>query len=335
MPEIDVDKQPNDTLCPFRRKRLAVGEVEDMNIPSGDLNCVAFVLTERLVEGSLKKIPGATAFFVHVPSRPQSNVSWVYLVTARHVIEDADSDVIHIRVNKTKEGFHEFPTTRDQWLTHDTADVAAILFQPAQDEARDLGHRTIPLDIFVSGGPDYKYEGSPFGQAGGLPVSIGHEVFFLGLFVQHYGQERNLPVARFGRISRMPGLIRLPRSRGTSSFETVAYLAECHSWGGHSGSPTFWLHPMVRERRQTIEIGNFQAFLGLVSAHYEIPREAKVVGDVVGKIETDINAGIAVITPAEAIRQLLMRDDFVAKREKVKPLPEKKRRGKRRKEDKK
>src|SRR5207253_3257650 len=37
-----------------------------------------------------------------------------------------------------------------------------------------------------------------------LEVGVGDEVFFVGLFVQHAGEARNLPMARFGHISRMP-----------------------------------------------------------------------------------------------------------------------------------
>jgi hypothetical protein len=57
------------------------------------------------------------------------------------------------------------------------------------------------------------------------------------------------------------------------------------------------------------------ALLGLVSAHFDIPQVAKTEGDVLGSITTPLNAGIAVVTPAEAIRQLLLREDVVKERE--------------------
>lgn len=49
--------------------------------------------------------------------------------------------------------------------------------------------------------------------------------------------------------------------------------------------------------------------LGLVSAHFDIPQEATTTGDVLGKVVTDVNAGMAVVTPAHFIRRLIDRED--------------------------
>lgn len=59
---------------------------------------------------------------------------------------------------------------------------------------------------------------------------------------------------------------------------------------------------------------NIVGFLGLVSAHFDIEKTAKGYSDIV----TELNAGIAVITPAESIRELLFREDIVEDREKRK-----------------
>jgi len=75
-------------------------------------------------------------------------------------------------------------------------------------------------------------------------------------------------------------------------------------------------------------------FIGLVTGHFPVTEEQDLKG--FGKVEIKMNSGIAMVTPAEAVTQLLMRSDLVAEREKVKPPPGKKRRGgKRRKKDKK
>ncbi len=50
--------------------------------------------------------------------------------------------------------------------------------------------------------------------------------------------------------------------------------------------------------------------MGLVSAHFDIPQEATIRGDLdYGTITTKLNAGMAVVTPAHFIRRLLDRDD--------------------------
>ena len=53
------------------------------------------------------------------------------------------------------------------------------------------------------------------------------------------------------------------------------------------------------------------ALLGLVSGHWDIDQKAKTTGDIFGEIRTAINSGIAAVTPAEAIRELLMDDEDV------------------------
>jgi hypothetical protein len=196
---------------------------------------------------------------------------------------------------------------------------------------------SVPLDQFV--GADYRYHGAAdlpiaadIAKMGGQLVLVGHEVFFVGLFSQHAGRERNLPIARFGAVSRQPSEpISVQRSDG-SIEELEGYLVEARSWGGHSGSPVFWYYPisevffvpdptarpMNREARRRagakaanqrqIPIsreGGLIALLGLVSAHFDIPQQAQTQGDVLGQVVTNINAGIAVVTPAHHIRELI------------------------------
>jgi hypothetical protein len=64
--------------------------------------------------------------------------------------------------------------------------------------------------------------------------------------------------------------------------------------------------------------------LGLVSGHWDIKQKAETQGDIVGEIRTAINSGIAIVTPAEAIQDLLDREDVVADRhERVEKTKEK------------
>ena len=288
-----------------------------MPVSQNDLKLVFFILEERGVVGARRKEPVATGFFVELIE--DANTSWYYAVTARHVIEDSHEDALFVRMNRKAEhgGFTEWRTGRDDWYTHDDADVAIIPFEPSR-EIIDSGFDIIawPTNHFVD--ENYRCPVPPFDRAGGLPVGVGHEVYIVSLFVQHAGHERNLPIARFGHISRMPERLQLRRWRNTGSFETVAYLVECHSWGGYSGAPVVMLYPVTKMDKSGFTLGHERCFLGLISAHYPIAVEAKHEGDVLGKIETDVNSGIAVVTPAEAIRQLIMREDLVEDRKKRK-----------------
>ena len=50
------------------------------------------------------------------------------------------------------------------------------------------------------------------------------------------------------------------------------------------------------------------ALLGLVSAHWNIKQRAETTGDILGDVRMALNSGMAVVTPAEKIRELLMDD---------------------------
>jgi hypothetical protein len=285
-----------------------------MRILEQYINSAVFICTASDIGHGLERIPVATAFFVTLQDDVESNISWPYLVTARHVLEEVGPDEMYIRINKRSQGFEDFPTKRDDWITHDTADVAILLLNPNRG-AMSLSVSFIALNAFI----DVNYQH----RTSGITVGVGDEIFFVGLFLQHAGRERNLPIVRFGNISRMPvEPITLRASGGHGTVDVIAYLAECRSWGGHSGSPVFWTYPAVRQQwppkegLNMVEVGQIISFLGLVSAHFEIPKKAEITGDIVGSIETAINAGIAVITPAEAIRQLLMQEDVMEDRKK-------------------
>jgi hypothetical protein len=159
----------------------------------------------------------------------------------------------------------------------------------------------------------------------GITLSVGDDVFFVGLFSQQPGRERNLPIARFGAISRMP-VEPITVRRDETTEELTGYLVEARSWGGHSGSPVFWYSRIPKTeyvpapRDPAFPSGLMPTFreyhlislLGLVSAHFDIPQAAEVQGDILGHIETRLNAGIAVVTPANAISELLARSDVAA-----------------------
>jgi hypothetical protein len=232
-------------------------------------------------------------------------------------------------VNKAKtevvpigESFEDFHTRKDEWFKHDHADVAAMLLPVTAG----LQYRPITLNWFVDGDYKFRPKGKEFGErlvrnaTLGLELGPGDDVFFIGLFVQSAGQRQNLPIARFGNISRMPHqelVILSTKARGEVPIR--AYLVESHSWGGHSGSPAFW-HWEYSEATHVKSAGDefvtalttrsfVRAFLGLVSAHFDVGQPAKNQTDVV----TDINAGIAVVTPAENVKELLLKDEYLVK----------------------
>ena len=339
--------EPRGTIIPYRHDRIPVGG--RMQVPDLHLNTTAFICLEELGASGAINVPRATAFFV-IDRSGKSPPHPVWIVTGRHCIQEARASgrPMFVRVN-TATTYRDLPTSPDDWHESDDADVAVALWKP-QHVAGGTEMPTItsiPLDQFIPS--DYRYRGAkdfpipgPLAEKGQM-VKVGHELFFVGLFSQHAGKAKNLPIARFGAIARLPvEPVSVKRSDG--STESIhGYLVEMRSWGGHSGSPVFWYYPAVEvhffptppnapgqkmgreERRKkgitpqpshipiSKEFGVI-ALLGIVSAHFDIPQSAKTSGDVLGSIITPLNAGIAVVTPAHKIIDLLQRSDVIEER---------------------
>jgi hypothetical protein len=245
-------------------------------------------------------------------------------------------------------GFEDISTRKSDWYIHDRADVAAIL-SPADPKRHKM--QKLPVDTFIN--RNYRFDVSRFAGRGreamermmienfpnGIEVEVGHDLYFPGLFVQSAGKNTILPIVRFGNIARMPSdeeLLTLENP--IRKMQIRGYLAESHSWGGHSGSPVFWFYtyninipievkewrrpesrfsinasPPARTRPANVMIGNgwAQGLLGLVSGHYDILTKAKNKAQTLEDIQLGINAGIAIVTPADNIREILMRPDVV------------------------
>jgi hypothetical protein len=302
-----------------------------MRIPPFFLETISFVCEQSSAKGyDARNIAGGTAFFVSVPNDSDSGASWIYVVTARHCIEELPASSVYLRVptvtGASKFGYIDLRTNKDDWFRHDSADVAIIPF--IINAAINYRFKAIPLSAFISSdyqfippsgtfGPRFQFHQGTYTSSTSLPIEVGDDLFFPGLFVQSAGNERMLPVARFGSIARMPTEEQVfleTRSRGDIGLK--AYLVECHSWGGFSGSPVFWTYLFNEADSQgNIVRGNVNctALLGLIAGHFNIeaPTSNKVTQE---QLVTKINSGLAIVTPAENIVELLMRDDVVQDR---------------------
>jgi hypothetical protein len=306
-----------------------------LRIPSERFREVVFLVDQG--------IPSATGFFLAVPV---GDVLVPYVVTARHCVEQAKGRRFQIRVN-VEDRYDDIPTSADDWFKHDSADVAVIPWVGGSSPHYDV--QVEILDNFISPEYDFPLSKLTFGPippgnqtllfagevAAGkvmpretIPVEVGHEVCFIGLLYEHAGMSRNLPIARFGHISRMPDEPIPLKQPDESVVSQLAYLVECDSWGGNSGSPCFWRHPFVQfvevadprpgHAGETILVQHereIMALLGLVSGHLDLERTGKTEGDILGRVRMDLNSGIAAVTPAAAIRELLERQDVADDRD--------------------
>lgn len=306
------------SLLPYRRRRRTIQEIEDgIMLVDNTLKAVAFLCQDRTVDGQKQRVPIATCFAVSFPCPCDPNTSVCYVVTARHPIESAGDSQLFVRAN-TKDGkFVDHEVSALDWIKHDDADVALIPFSKAWNYV-DMDIVPIPTNAFIGGGPHYKYK-NPKSPGGGFDLYVGMEVTVAGLFTSDYGDDKNLPISRFGRISRMPSLVNVQRWKGDET-RRAAYLVEMLSTGGLSGSPAFAMRPLqfpINKNGKLISVvpGFEQVFLGVVAGHYQSHEVVETVGDVLGTIRSKINTGIAMITPSEAVMQLLLNDELVQSRD--------------------
>jgi hypothetical protein len=301
------------------------------------LDIVVFVcVDEDQEDGTSARVPKATAFLTVVKDEPD----WIgYVVTAAHVLEAAGGRTFYLRFN-TPTGFDDVEMSRDEWFVHDTADVAV-----ARVTWYDYPIRPLYPEQYIDA--DFGLQVQRMRDAGliNLPgifststieIQTGNDVSVIGLFTENYGRSKSRPVARAGSIARMPSEAIDFTHPGETHSKAPGYLVEFLSWSGQSGSPVLVhrrLFHLVQMQLASFsgnndaegassEIISIQApestvfgFLGIVSGHYDIEQKAQTVGDIFGSITTAVNSGIAIVTPAEAMRELLLRDDVVEDRQ--------------------
>ena len=124
--------------------------------------------------------------------------------------------------------------------------------------------------------------------------------------------ERAEPVIRFGNISLMLPFekVKVRLNKNDEHLTPVeAYLVEARSWGGQSGSPALFNYPPFGDKaweRERIWSFKFRLplILGLVHGQYE--RHGPLV-----------SAGVAIVIPADKIRETIMQKKLADERSRV------------------
>lgn len=275
------------------------GVIRGMLINPNFLNTVAFITVEKRDDISCETVkkPCATVFFVDLPNE----VPEIYAVTAGHVIENIPANMpIHIRVNNSDGSMDYLEANKSDWVTRHGTDIAVINFK--KKEKHNL--HEIPFNMLATNDIVRREK-----------TGIGDEIFFVGLFSEHYGQEHNLPVVRFGHISLMPSEKLYVRVAEDLTIRVNGYLVEAMSWPGHSGSPVFIYYPYDRvpgTARMPVypfshpdPLSGTEQFklLGLVCAHYPIEQEVKMSETVPESEKGRIyeQTGMAIVIPAQEI----------------------------------
>lgn len=271
--------------------------------------CVTYLVANvrDATTSAMTPMPIGTALLVSVPIAQGVSASVAYAVTAQHIIDMSRRfGPLQIRLNRA-DGYEDLPAPQDRWHEATGSDLAVALVDRVLN-SYDV--RTIPRSMFAT----EKYIVDHL-------IGVGDALFFVGLFSEHPGGQRSEPIVRFGDVAMMPReniTVVTDDADPPSTRKIRAYLAEAHSWGGHSGSPAFVYFPPDRFMGSVRIGGSFgtgPALLGLVQGHYDIPQKVRFVGDMLGTGDVPVNAGIAAIIPAEEILKVLDCDEFSDDRE--------------------
>ena len=253
----------------------------------------------------------ATAFVVTVPVRePNYGVMYehAYLVTAKHCVIDAAT-------RTAREGLSiEFPWMGEQGLTSQPIRMQWLYLSP-----EDLPHNEWSLDLAVGPLLRSAFTGHQIGESltavsssdvikSRSTMLLGQETVTAGLFAHSHGDENLIePVLRFGRVAALP---RTTVDSGMGKAEAV--LVEGHAAEGMSGAPVF-----VRN-----DAGQFD-LLGLHVGHFtnrapvDISPRPGGNHEIANGLSSKTHAGVAIVTPAWRIWELLDAPNFMEQRRAV------------------
>jgi hypothetical protein len=294
-----------------RPHRFIANAEWSMLIPEELRQCVAFAYYRDRAAGGFRE-PAGTVFFV-VDLDPDLGPASgpVYAITARHVIDkiatDSTDDRVWLRLN-TSDGesdWFDLPLSMWKWHPNDDAvirmaysdtpyyDVAACLFVPDPDRVQ---FKPVTTQAFVDAE-----------KIGRYAIGPGDDIFLTGLFANHLGHHRNLPIVRCGNLAAMP-----EEPVATEVGPMEAFLIEARSIGGLSGSPCFVSLGQYRLIGRDLQPpSQFAIFLlGMVHGHWDA-RSGDIVPAAVDEQEA-INKGIAIVLPASHILETIRQEAFAA-----------------------
>jgi hypothetical protein len=219
-----------------------------------------------------------TAFFVAVPSKVRQDFGYPYLITARHNVQLASDSDLYVRLN-TQDGGAQFDVLPPGWrFPEDPSIDVAVL--PIAKSHQLYAYKEMPIDLCAQ--DDFIFDHG---------IGIGDEIAIVGLFTNRTGLRRNIPIYRSGVIAAMP---MEPIDDRKTGQQFKAYLIECRSTGGLSGSPVIAIVDHDRDL-SIVQSKIKMKVIGVVRGHWE--HQPDFIAP-----QTDreaMNVGIAMVTPIQ------------------------------------
>lgn len=258
------------------------------------LDSVIYLYASEKSANSGEKL-GGSGFVVGVPSIAYPNKLYIYAVTNAHIVEGGFTT---LRFNNTSGQFVVIPTKATDWEYH-------------HDEGVDLAACSIaiPTNVYIFPINIEKWFLTQ-DAINEFKVGIGDETFTIGRFVNHEGEQKNLPSVRFGNISMMPYE---PVDYKGKTHE--AFLIEARSIPGYSGSPVF-THIMPFTVRPTEATYEPQKLLEKMLISYPVWLLGIDCGVLPPRKEdnSQYNTSMMVVLPIWKLKELLFQPKFVEQR---------------------
>ena len=289
-------------------------------IPSQEIKqVVGFIFVQRNKEGKWdpkgKWEPNGTAFFVGIDDTKDPGRMFVYLVTAKHVLQYQPDPK-----NRSRQEW--FPEARLRLNTTDgQADFVRGPIVISGDKKNVFLHeedKTVDIAVLPVGIDRKRFEFKAVPQQmittekdfRDLQITEGSEVFFTGLFTPYLGVRRNYPIIRFGKVS----LITEEKIK-FDNVEANLYLIESGSFGGNSGSPVYFYLGADR-RPGTLTLGDpILKLAGVMSGTFLDLQPITVVETSQIPVARS-SMGIAAVVPAYKLHEILFGKELTKTRSK-------------------
>ena len=224
-------------------------------------------------------------------------------MTARHLVDTArqrghDRLVLRLNTRAGKVGTYDYPL--GFWNVHpDDSHLDDFAVTADAPPTAIFDFMFIDMDLLANDALLAEYD-----------VGVGDELFLTGLFANHWGQSRNLPIVRVGNIASMP-----EEPVAVQMGHLDAYLVEARSIGGLSGCPVFVNLGLMRfpsgtallsTRPEGKEDPHTLLLRGMMHGHYQIASAQTDGATEDGLNDEAINMGIAIIVvPSQRLRDIL------------------------------
>lgn len=253
-----------------------------MPLTEEDLTTVVSIAASRQHGTTAGAVPVGTGFVVSVPARRHPGLAFLYVVTAKSVIEDEAS--VMVRAKRSDGTMIDMPA--DDWVVHPTADLALAPFV----DRDGLVYKHIRQQDFVSQSP--------------IDETLGYGVYFVEVVESAPALVREpltLVTAAMLSVRYQPDVL-LDRP-GHEESRATAHLVECRSRRVRKGSPCFVNFHQPKAGVSPLTFESRLCLLGMVCGH--VP------------LDDPSTLSVAVVVPVEHIEELLHADRVVAMRKRV------------------